>query len=135
MPQVAGQNDVNRAAVLYAAGDLRVEDRAVPQPGPREVLVEIAAVGVCGSDVHYYEHGRIGSFVVREPMVLGHESSGRVVALGPGASKHAPGDRVARSSRGFPAGAAASVAPGATTSVATSASSPRRPSTARSRTM
>jgi L-iditol 2-dehydrogenase len=86
---------VNRAAVLYAAGDLRVEDRAVPQPGPREVLVEIAAVGVCGSDVHYYEHGRIGSFVVREPMVLGHESSGRVVALGPGASKHAPGERVA----------------------------------------
>jgi L-iditol 2-dehydrogenase len=59
------------------------------------VLVEIAAVGVCGSDVHYYEHGRIGSFVVREPMVLGHESSGRVVALGPGAAKHAVGDRVA----------------------------------------
>jgi L-iditol 2-dehydrogenase len=59
------------------------------------VLVEIAAVGVCGSDVHYYEHGRIGSFVVREPMVLGHESSGRVVALGPGASRHAVGDRVA----------------------------------------
>jgi L-iditol 2-dehydrogenase len=85
----------NRAAVLYAPGDLRVEDRAIPEPGRREVLVEIAAVGVCGSDVHYYEHGRIGSFVVREPMVLGHESSGRVVALGPGASRHAVGDRVA----------------------------------------
>jgi L-iditol 2-dehydrogenase len=85
----------NRAAVLYAPGDLRVEDRAVPEPGPREVLVEVAAVGVCGSDIHYYEHGRIGSFVVREPMVLGHESAGRVVALGPGASRHAAGDRVA----------------------------------------
>jgi L-iditol 2-dehydrogenase len=85
----------NRAAVLYAPGDLRVEDRAIPEPGQREVLVEIAAVGVCGSDVHYYEHGRIGSFVVREPMVLGHESSGRVVALGPGASRHTVGDRVA----------------------------------------
>jgi L-iditol 2-dehydrogenase len=88
-------NGENRAAVLYAPGDLRVEDRAVPEPGAREVLVEIAAVGVCGSDIHYYEHGRIGPFVVRDPMVLGHESSGRVVALGPGASKHAVGDRVA----------------------------------------
>jgi L-iditol 2-dehydrogenase len=85
----------NRAAVLHGPGDVRVESRRVPEPGPREVLVEIAAVGVCGSDIHYYEHGRIGSFVVREPMILGHESSGRVVALGPGASKHAVGDRVA----------------------------------------
>jgi L-iditol 2-dehydrogenase len=84
----------NRAVVLHGPGDIRVEDRAVPEPAAREVLVEIAAVGVCGSDVHYYEHGRIGSFVVREPMVLGHESSGRIVALGPGASKHAVGDRV-----------------------------------------
>jgi L-iditol 2-dehydrogenase len=85
----------NRAVVLHGPGDVRVEERAVPEPAAREVLVEIAAVGVCGSDVHYYEHGRIGSFVVREPMVLGHESSGRIVALGPGASKHAVGDRVA----------------------------------------
>jgi L-iditol 2-dehydrogenase len=84
----------NRAAVLYAPGDLRVEDRAVPEPGPREVLVQIAAVGVCGSDIHYYEHGRIGSFVVREPLILGHESSGRVVALGPGVTKHEVGARV-----------------------------------------
>jgi L-iditol 2-dehydrogenase len=88
-------NGENRAAVLHSAGDLRVEDRPMPEPGPREVLVEVAAVGVCGSDIHYYEHGRIGSFVVREPMVLGHESSGRVVALGPEASSHAVGDRVA----------------------------------------
>jgi L-iditol 2-dehydrogenase len=84
----------NRAAVLYAPGDLRVEERAMPEPGPREVLVEIAAVGVCGSDVHYYEHGRIGSHIVRSPMVLGHESAGRVVTLGPEVTKHAVGDRV-----------------------------------------
>jgi L-iditol 2-dehydrogenase len=84
----------NRAAVLYAPRDVRVEGRAVPEPGPREVLVEIAAVGVCGSDIHYYEHGRIGSHVVNAPMVLGHESAGRVVALGPEASRHAVGDRV-----------------------------------------
>ena len=66
----------------------------MPEPGPREVLVEIAAVGVCGSDVHYYEHGRIGPFVVREPLILGHESAGRVAALGPEVTKHAVGDRV-----------------------------------------
>ena len=56
--------------------------------------MQITAVGVCGSDVHYYEHGRIGPFVVEAPLVLGHESAGRVVELGEGASKHAVGDRV-----------------------------------------
>ena len=94
----------NRAVVLHGPGDVRVEERAIPEPGAREVLVEIAAVGVCGSDVHYYEHGRIGSFVVREPMVLGHECSGRIVALGRGASRHAVGDRVALEP-GVPCGA------------------------------
>ena len=83
-----------KAAVLHAAGEIRIEERERPQPGPREVLVEITAVGVCGSDVHYYEHGRIGPFVVEAPLVLGHESAGRVVELGEGASKHAVGDRV-----------------------------------------
>jgi L-iditol 2-dehydrogenase len=85
---------MNLAAVLHAPGDLRIEEREVPEPGPREVLVQIAAVGVCGSDVHYYEHGRIGSHIVRSPLVLGHESAGRVVGLGPEVSKHAVGDRV-----------------------------------------
>jgi len=83
-----------KAAVLHAPGDVRIEERDRPQPGPREVLVQITAVGVCGSDVHYYEHGRIGPFVVEAPLVLGHESAGRVVELGEGASKHAVDDRV-----------------------------------------
>ena len=61
----------------------------MPEPGPLDVLVEIAAVGVCGSDVHYYEHGRIETRVVRAPHVLGHESAGRVVAVGERVSKHA----------------------------------------------
>ena len=51
----------NLTAVLHAPGDVRIEQRPIPQPGPREVLVEIRAVGVCGSDVHYFEHGRIGT--------------------------------------------------------------------------
>jgi L-iditol 2-dehydrogenase len=84
----------NRAAVLTRPGEIVLEERPTPQPGPREVLVEITAVGVCGSDVHYYEHGRIGDFVVAAPLVLGHESAGRVVALGAGVTRHAVGDRV-----------------------------------------
>jgi L-iditol 2-dehydrogenase len=84
-----------RAAVLHAPGEIRIEERERPRPGPREVLVQISAVGVCGSDVHYYEHGRIGPFVVDAPLVLGHESAGRVVELGEGASRHAAGARVA----------------------------------------
>src|SRR4051794_17807708 len=85
----------NRAAVLTLAREIVIEDRPVPEPGPRDVLVEITAVGVCGSDVHYYEHGRIGDFVVEAPLVLGHESAGRVAALGAEATRHAVGDRVA----------------------------------------
>ena len=84
-----------RAAVLVEPGSIVLEERPVPEPGPREVLVEISAVGVCGSDVHYYEHGRVGSHVVRAPLVLGHESAGRVAATGAEVTRHAVGDRVA----------------------------------------
>lgn len=83
-----------RAAVLMEAGKIELEDRATPRPGPGEVLVDVRAVGVCGSDVHYYEHGRIGEFVVEEPMVLGHESSGVVAELGAGVTGLAVGQRV-----------------------------------------
>jgi len=85
----------NQAAVLYAPHDIRIEERAVPKPGPREVLIEIKAVGVCGSDVHYYEHGRIGSYVVRQPLILGHESAGVIVDVGEGVSRGRIGQRVA----------------------------------------
>ena len=84
----------NRAAIMYGTHDIRLEDVPVPEPGSKEILVEIRAVGVCGSDIHYYEEGRIGSFVVREPLILGHESMGTVVALGEGATKHEVGERV-----------------------------------------
>jgi L-iditol 2-dehydrogenase len=84
-----------KAAVLVRPGEIRIEERDRPAPGPREVLVQVTAVGVCGSDVHYYEHGRIGPFVVDAPLILGHESAGRVVELGEGSTKHAVGDRVA----------------------------------------
>ena len=84
----------NRAAIMYGTHDIRLEEVPVPEPGPKEVLVEIRAVGVCGSDVHYYEEGRIGSFVVREPLILGHESMGTIMALGEEVTKHEVGERV-----------------------------------------
>ncbi|MEV1293678.1 NAD(P)-dependent alcohol dehydrogenase [Pseudonocardia sp. NPDC049635] len=84
-----------RAAVLHAALDLRVEDVPVAGPGPGEVLVAVEAVGVCGSDVHYFTDGRNGRNVLRGPMVLGHEAAGVVAALGPGVAGPAVGTRVA----------------------------------------
>src|SRR5437763_13943061 len=85
----------NQAAVLYAPHDIRIEERPVPKPGPREVLIEIKAVGVCGSDVHYYEYGRIGTYVVRQPLILGHESAGVIVGGGAGVDRSRIGERVA----------------------------------------
>ena len=83
-----------RVSVLRAAHDLAVEERPDPVPGPHEVLVRVASVGVCGSDVHYFEHGRIGSHVVDAPLVLGHEASGEVVGVGPAVTRLSLGQRV-----------------------------------------
>lgn len=81
-------------SVLDGPGKLRVEERPVPSPGPGEVLVRIASVGVCGSDTHYFQEGRIGSFVVEAPLVLGHEASGRIEAAGSGVDPALVGQRV-----------------------------------------
>lgn len=91
---MSGESVGNVAAVLHAAGDLRISERPVPMPGPGEVLVEVHSVGICGSDVHYYEHGRIGDYVVDSPMVLGHEASGVVVDRAPGVTTIEIGRRV-----------------------------------------
>jgi len=82
------------AAVLHAAWDVQIEQREITEPGRGQVLVEIAAVGICGSDVHYFEHGALGRNVIRSPHILGHELSGRVVAQGPGVDGHRIGERV-----------------------------------------
>jgi L-iditol 2-dehydrogenase len=81
--------------VLHAPGSMRLEERPVPLVGVREVLVAVRAVGVCGSDVHYYEHGRIGSFVVQKPLVLGHEVAGVIIDVGSDVSRQRIGARVA----------------------------------------
>ncbi|MGL5849158.1 MAG: NAD(P)-dependent alcohol dehydrogenase [Phycicoccus sp.] len=83
------------ASVLERVGQLSLEERPVPTPAPTEVLVQVASVGVCGSDVHYYRHGRIGPYVVESPLVLGHEASGRIVAVGDRVDPARVGQRVA----------------------------------------
>lgn len=69
---------------LYGIRDLRVERAPVPVPGPGEVLLKIASVGTCGSDVHYYLEGGIGDAIVKEPITMGHEFSAWIAGFGPG---------------------------------------------------
>jgi len=80
---------------IHAKEDLRVEADAIPEAGPGEVLLKLGAGGICGSDLHYYFEGRNGSFVVREPLVPGHEASGVIAAVGAGVTRVKPGDKVA----------------------------------------
>lgn len=71
-----------RAAFLDGVGTVVIRDIAEPEPASDEVVVDVGSVGVCGSDTHYFEHGRIGRFVVREPLILGHEASGVITDVG-----------------------------------------------------
>src|SRR5258708_28668696 len=83
------------ALVLEKAGQISLREiELAAELGPRDVRVAIDTVGICGSDVHYYQHGAIGQFVVRAPMVLGHEAAGRVVGVGDEVEHLKVGDRV-----------------------------------------
>ncbi|WP_137132697.1 NAD(P)-dependent alcohol dehydrogenase [Rhizobium sp. FY34] len=84
-----------KALVLERKGELSLRDIDLPlNLGSQDVKIAIHTVGVCGSDVHYYTHGAIGAFVVREPMVLGHEAAGTVTAVGADVRNLKVGDRV-----------------------------------------
>ncbi|MGP6169900.1 NAD(P)-dependent alcohol dehydrogenase [Microbacterium sp. A204] len=85
----------NRAAVLHGQGDVRVEERPVPIAGAGELQIRVLACGICGSDVHYFREGRIGRYVVDEPMILGHESAGIVLAAGSDSDRWLIGKTVA----------------------------------------
>ncbi len=82
--------------IAHGPHDLRVEEQAEPDaPGPGEVAIDLRAGGICGSDLHYYHHGGFGTVRIREPMILGHEVSGLVAAVGPGVEGLSPGQTVA----------------------------------------
>ena len=84
-----------RALVLERQHELALRDIELPlDVGPGMVKIAIHTVGVCGSDVHYYTHGKIGPFVVNAPMVLGHEAAGTVIEVGAGVTHLKVGDRV-----------------------------------------
>jgi len=84
-----------KAIVIHAAGDLRIEDRPVEQPKAGQLRLRLATGGICGSDLHYYNHGGFGAVRLREPMILGHEVSAHVEMIGPGVSGFEVGQLVA----------------------------------------
>ncbi|MER9618716.1 L-idonate 5-dehydrogenase [Mesorhizobium sp. M0207] len=84
-----------KSIVIHAAKDLRIEETDPGSPGAGQVEIAVEAGGICGSDLHYYNHGGFGAIRLREPMILGHEVAGTVRALGDGISTLAVGDRVA----------------------------------------
>ncbi|KAG8181968.1 hypothetical protein JTE90_026906 [Oedothorax gibbosus] len=84
----------NLSAVLNLKGEINLENRKVPEPKPDEALIAIHTVGICGSDVHFWKNGRIADLIVRNPLVLGHETSGVVAKVGSEVKHLKPGDRV-----------------------------------------
>ncbi len=84
-----------RAVVVHAAKDLRIGEVETGAPGPGEVVVRVEAGGICGSDLHYFHEGRIGTITLKEPMILGHEVAGVIEGIGPGVTNVKIGDRVA----------------------------------------
>ncbi|EEP82716.1 sorbitol dehydrogenase 2 [Uncinocarpus reesii 1704] len=86
----------NLSFVLESVKKVKFEDRPLPAiKHPHDVMINVKYTGICGSDVHYWDHGVIGPFTLKEPMVLGHESSGIITSVGPAVRSLKPGDRVA----------------------------------------
>jgi L-idonate 5-dehydrogenase len=84
-----------KSIVIHGPKDLRIEEQQIETPGPGQVQITLATGGICGSDLHYYNHGGFGTVRLQEPMVLGHEVSGYITALGPDVSGLAEGQLVA----------------------------------------
>ena len=84
-----------KVAVMNGVEEMGFERRSVPVPKDDEALVKLEYVGICGSDLHYYEDGKIGNYIVKPPFVLGHEPGGTVVAVGKNVKNVKVGDRVA----------------------------------------
>jgi len=87
-------NKKMKAAFLYKPGDVRIKEIDIPKIDADEVLVGIKAVGICGSDVHYFKHGHIGDCIIKNPLILGHEAAGEIVEVGKKVKNWKVGDRV-----------------------------------------
>ncbi|HSW27790.1 MAG TPA: L-idonate 5-dehydrogenase, partial [Burkholderiaceae bacterium] len=83
------------ALVIHAPGDLRVEDVPTPAVGPDDLRVRVRAGGICGSDLHYFQHGGFGTIRIQQPMVLGHEVAGVIEEVGSAVGGFAVGERIA----------------------------------------
>ncbi|XP_054159347.1 sorbitol dehydrogenase-like [Oppia nitens] len=93
---MSSSTNVNLSAVLHKVLDLRVESTQMPEkPGYNEVILKTLCVGLCGSDHHYWKHGKIAHFEIKDPLILGHETCAQVVEVGPGVHHIKVGDRVA----------------------------------------
>lgn len=84
-----------KIALMEKPGDIKIKEVPIPEPKNNELLVKVKHVGICGSDIHYYEHGRIGDFVVEKPIILGHECAGEVTEIGKDVTGFQKGDLVA----------------------------------------
>ncbi|MCL1835328.1 MAG: NAD(P)-dependent alcohol dehydrogenase [Oscillospiraceae bacterium] len=84
-----------KVAIMEGIGKIKYEQWDIPQIKPGEALIKLDHVGVCGSDLHYFDHGRIGDFIVEPPFVLGHEAAGTVIEVSQDVSHLKPGDKVA----------------------------------------
>jgi L-idonate 5-dehydrogenase len=83
-----------QAIVIHAAKDLRIEERDIEMPGPNQVQIALVTGGICGSDLHYFNHGGFGTIRLKEPMILGHEVAGRICKIGADVDTHHVGQLV-----------------------------------------
>ena len=84
-----------KSIVCHGPQDLRIQDADIPAPGAHQLLVRVAFGGICGSDLHYFQHGGFGTVRIREPMALGHEVSGIVHSVGSQVQGMRAGQRIA----------------------------------------
>ncbi|KAL5274193.1 hypothetical protein ACFFRR_000764 [Megaselia abdita] len=85
----------NLAVVIHRKNDMRLENRPIPEISSKEVLLRMDCVGICGSDISVLTKGRLGDYILKEPLITGHESSGVIIKVGSGVKNLVPGDRVA----------------------------------------
>ncbi|MCK4256520.1 alcohol dehydrogenase catalytic domain-containing protein [candidate division WOR-3 bacterium] len=83
-----------KGLVFFGPGDMRFQEYDIPIPKPDEALVRVISVSICGSDIHIYQDGHVGPYIIKEPLILGHECSGEIIEVGSNVRNLSAGDRV-----------------------------------------